>query len=122
MRGGRIAAALIGLALASGGCLSGQGRLDAASFGDAEGAFIGIERRLPVVRREVVGRDTRITSVLMVPTLDGPSLERAIANALEGSGGDTLVGVQVRTTELWFLIGWSVLEVRGDVATLGAAP
>lgn len=63
-----------------------------------------------------MGRDTRITSVLLFPTFDGPRFEQALADALAEGGGVALHGVRARTIEFWFLLGWSVLEVRGDIA------
>jgi len=112
---------LLAACLALGGCISNQGRLYSASLapGAEEGAALAPEG--PLVRREVVGRDTRVTSVLFFPTFDGPRVERALADALEAGGGDTLHGLRARTIEFWLLVGWSVLEVRGDVAGPGAA-
>jgi len=112
---------LLAACLALGGCISGQGRLYTASLapGAEEGAVLAPEGAL--VRREVVGRDTRVTSVLFFPTFDGPSVERALADALEAGGGETLHGLQARTIEFWLLVGWSVLEVRGDVAGASTA-
>jgi hypothetical protein len=108
--------ALLGLA----GCITDQGALQVVvATADPEARRIEIGTR--AVRREVVGRDTRVTSVLLVPTFDGPILERAVADALVAGGGDLLVGAHVRTIEYWFLVGWSVLEVRGDVVDLGDA-
>ena len=70
------------------------------------------------VRNDVVGRDTRITSILIVPTFDGPVLERAVADALAKGNGALLLDAHVRTIDHWFLIGWSMIEVRGDVVDL----
>lgn len=112
---------LLGACLALGGCISGQGRLYTASVAPRAEDGEGLAYAGPVVRREVVGRDTRITSVLFVPTFDGPRLERAVADALEAGGGETLHGIRARTIEFWLLVGWSMLEVRGDVTGPGAA-
>ena len=111
---------LLGACVALGGCISQQGRLDVASVAPEAEELVGGAWAGTAVRREVVGRDTRVTSVLFFPTFDGPRLERALEDALAGAGGDTLRGVRVRTTEFWLLVGWSVLEIRGDVAELGA--
>lgn len=121
MRRGRPAGlALMGALLGLGGCITDQGALQVVlATADPEARRIEIAQR--AVRREVIGRDTRVTSVLLVPTFDGPILERAVSDALERGGGDLLVGAHVRTIEYWFLVGWSVLEVRGDVVDLSAA-
>lgn len=120
MRPGRPAAlAAIGVLLGLAGCITDQGSLQVVvSTSDPEARRIEIATR--AVRREVVGRDTRVTSVLFVPTFDGPVLERAVADALERGGGDLLVGADVRTIDYWLVVGWSVLEVRGDVVDLRA--
>lgn len=111
---------LLGVSLALGGCISSQGGFAVASLApEAEGLVARASEGTPL-RREVIGRDTRVTSVLVFPTFDGPRLESALADALAKGGGDSLRGVHVRTTEFWFLVGWSVLEVRGDVVELGA--
>jgi hypothetical protein len=110
---------LLGGALALGGCVSSQGRLAAASFAPDARQLSNTVPEGPPVRREVVGRDTRITSVLFIPTFDGPRLERALADAAEKGGGETLRSVRARTIEFWLLVGWSVLEVRADIAAPG---
>jgi hypothetical protein len=122
MRRGRTAAlALLGALLGLGGCITDQGTLRIVAPRSNPEELRNIEIAKRPVRREVIGRDTRITSVVVVPTFDGPILERAVADALANGGGDLLVGAHVRTIEFWFLIGWSVLEVRGDVVDLSAA-
>jgi hypothetical protein len=122
MRRGRPAAlALIGALLGLGGCITDQGTLQIVAPRSNPDELRNIEIGKRPVRREVIGRDTRITSILVVPTFDGPNLERAVADALVKGGGDLLVGAQVRTIEFWFLVGWSVLEVRGDVVDLSAS-
>jgi hypothetical protein len=121
MRGFRTAAlALVGT-LGLGGCITDQGTLQVVALKSNPEELQRIEIGKRAVRREVVGRDTRVTSVLLVPTFDGPDLERAVSDALERGGGDLMVGAHVRTIEYWFLVGWSVLEVRGDVVDLNAA-
>jgi hypothetical protein len=112
--------ALLGACLALGGCISSQGRLYITSFAPGAEDAVGLDSFVPPVRREVVGRDTRITSVLLVPTFDGPRFEQALADALAAGGGEALHSVRARTIEFWFLVGWSVLEVRGDVAAPGS--
>ena len=64
------------------------------------------------------GATRAITSILMVPTFDGPVLERATADALARGNGDLLLNAHVRTIDAWFLIGWSMIEVRGAVVDL----
>jgi hypothetical protein len=114
------ALALIGALLAL-GCITDQGTLQVVAPRSNPDELRNIEIAKRPVRREVIGRDTRITSILVVPTFDGPNLERAVADALVKGGGDLLVGAHVRTIEYWFLVGWSVLEVRGDVVDLSAS-
>jgi hypothetical protein len=119
MRRGRPAAlALMGALLGLVGCITDQGTLRIVAPRSDPDELRRIEIGKRPVRREVVGRDTRITSVLVIPTFDGPSLERAVADAVAKGGGDLLVGARVRTIEYWLLVGWSVLEVRGDVVDL----
>ena len=121
MRGAPAWLLLIGISLALGGCISSQGRLYAVSLAPGADEVSALDLTGSPVRREVIGRDTRITSVLLFPTFDGPRLERALADAVEAGGGETLHGLRARTIEFWLLVGWSVLEVRGDVAGPGAA-
>jgi len=106
---------LVGASLALGGCISSQGRIYTVSAAPAAEEIASLYSVGPPARREVIGRDTRITSVLFVPTFDGPRFESALADALAKGGGETLHGVRARTIEFWLLVGWSVLEVRGDV-------
>jgi hypothetical protein len=115
------ALALVGAALGLGGCITDQGTLQVVAARSNPEELRRIEIGKRPVRREVVGRDTRVTSILLVPTFDGPALERAVADALERGRGDLLVGADVRTIEYWLLVGWSVLEVRGDVVDLSAS-
>lgn len=122
MRRGRPAAlALMGALLGLVGCITDQGTLRIVAPRSDPDELRRIEIAKRPVRRGVVGRDTRITSVLVVPTFDGPILERAVADAIAKGGGDLLVGARVRTIEYWLLVGWSVLEVRGDVVDLHVA-
>jgi hypothetical protein len=114
------ALALVG-ALGLGGCITDQGTVQVVSARSSPEQLQRIEIGKRAVRREVIGRDTRVTSILLVPTFDGPVLERAVSDALEKGGGDLMVGAHVRTIEYWFLVGWSVLEVRGDVVDMSAA-
>jgi hypothetical protein len=114
------ALALVG-ALGLGGCITDQGTVQVVAARSNPEELQRIEIGKRAVRREVIGRDTRVTSILLVPTFDGPVLERAVSDALEKGGGDLMVGAHVRTIEYWFLVGWSVLEVRGDVVDLSAA-
>ena len=107
-------------ALVLSGCITDQGSLQIAAARSTPEALKGIDVGTLPVLREVVGRDTRVTSILVVPTFDAPRLENAVADALDKGGADVLVGVQVRTIEFWFLVGWSVLEVRGDVVDPGS--
>jgi hypothetical protein len=119
-RSGRCAPALLLALLGLSGCITDHGTLQVAALERAPESFEEVEIRTLPVRREVVGRDTRVTSVLVVPTFVGPRLENAVADALAQGGGDVLLGARVRTIDYWFLVGWSVLEVRGDVVDAGA--
>ena len=114
------ALALVG-AIGLAGCITDQGTVQVVAPRSNPEELQRIEIGKRAVRREVIGRDTRVTSILLVPTFDGPVLERAVSDALEKGGGDLMVGAHVRTIEYWFLVGWSVLEVRGDVVDLSAA-
>jgi len=113
---------LLALGMAA-GCASDQGVLQVVGTGPADLApRLGDTTTAPV-KRGVVGRDTRVTSVLLVPTFTAPRLERAVQDALAQGGGDTLVGARVRAIDRWFLLGWSTLEVTGSVVdsrTFGA--
>jgi hypothetical protein len=115
MRGAGPAALVLGAALGLAGCVSDQGRVQVLAIGPTPDEMRGVDAERLAIHREVVGRDTRVTSVLFVPTFDGPELDRAVSDALAKGGGEVMVGAHVRTIEYWFLVGWSVLEVRGDV-------
>ena len=114
------ATAVVAAALGLSGCITDQGALQIAAGHSTPEMLQGVDVGTLPVLREVIGRDTRVTSVLFVPTFDAPRLENAVADALAKGGADVLVGVQVRTIEYWFLVGWSVLEVRGDVVDPGS--
>lgn len=109
-------AALAGLA----GCITYEGTVQIAALEPTPSQLRDVLLDDHPMRGDVVGRDTRITSILIVPTFDGPSLERAAADALAKGKGDLLVRAHVRTIDHWFLIGWSMIEVRGDVVDLSS--
>jgi hypothetical protein len=113
------APAVVLAALGLSACITDQGTVQLASVRSPE-ALRGMDVGVLPVLREVIGRDTRVTSILFVPTFDAPRLESAVADALDKGGADVLVGVHARTIEYWLLVGWSVLEVRGDVVDPGA--
>jgi hypothetical protein len=100
------------------GCITYEGTVQIAALEPAPSELRDVVIDDHPVRSEVVGRDTRITSILMVPTFDGPALERAAADALAKGNGDLLLSADVRTIDHWFLIGWSMIEVRGNVVDL----
>jgi hypothetical protein len=100
------------------GCITNEGTLQIAALEPTPAQLRHVQSDDHPVRTDVVGRDMRITSILIVPTFDGPVLERAAADALAKGGGDLLLGVHVRTIDHWFLVGWSMIEVRGDVVDL----
>ena len=100
------------------GCITHEGTLPIAALEPAPAELRDVVVEDHVVRNDVVGRDTRITSILIVPTFDGPMLERAVADALAKGSGDLLLDAHVRTIDHWFLVGWSMIEVSGDVVDL----
>jgi hypothetical protein len=64
-----------------------------------------------------------VTSVLFLPTLDGPRLADAVEDALVRGRGDVLANARVRSTKAWLGIGIERVEVVGDVVALaGEAP
>ena len=102
------------------GCITYEGMLPIAALEPAPSQLRDVVLKDHPVRKDIVGRDTRITSILIVPTFDGPVLERAAADALANGNGDLLLDARVRTIDHWFLIGWSMIEVRGDVVDLSS--
>jgi hypothetical protein len=112
---------LVGLlaALLAVGCVTDQGTLAAAAMQPLD-VDLADATITDLHGREVVGRDTRIGSVLGVPLLDGPRLDRAVEDALGRGSADVLLGARVRSIDYWFLVGWSTLEVRGRAVALGA--
>jgi hypothetical protein len=102
------------------GCITHEGTLPIAALEPAPSELRDVVIDDHPVRNDVVGRDLRITSILIVPTFDGPVLERAAADALAKGKGDLLLNAHVRTIDHWFLIGWSMIEVRGDVVDLSS--
>jgi hypothetical protein len=117
------AASLVATALATtatvlGGCVTDQGMLQVAATRPVELDLREVDTQRATIRRDVRGSDTRVTSVLFLPTGESPRLESAIEDALLDHGGDLMVRARVRTTDWWFLIGVTTLEVRGDVVDL----
>ena len=102
------------------GCITDEGTLPIAALEPAPSQLRDVVIEDHPVRNDVVGRDTRITSILIVPTFDGPVLELAVADALAKGNGDLLLNAHVRAIDHWFLIGWSMIEVRGDVVDLSS--
>jgi hypothetical protein len=100
------------------GCITDEGTLPIAALEPAPSELRDVVIDDHPIRNDVVGRDTRITSILIVPTFDGPLVERAAADALAKGKGDLLLNAHVRAIDHWFLIGWSMIEVRGDVVDL----
>jgi hypothetical protein len=107
----RAAALALSLALLA-GCTTDQGMLDA--------------RRLDLdtltVVRDVAGSHTAVTSVLFVPTMAGPRLGDAVADAVVRGHGDFLTRARVKTTRWWLGIGVETITVRGNVVDLPEAP
>ena len=111
-----VAAAVLALAL--GGCITDQGLLPVAATRPVDLDLRDVDIQQVAIQRDVAGRDTRITSVLLLPTGETPRLENAVEDALLAGGGDVMARVRVRTIDWWFLIGVSTVEVRGDVVDL----
>lgn len=119
LRRARSAAAVsLAAALAGAGCVTEQGMLQVAATRPVELDLREVDLRQASLRRDVRGTDTRVTSVLLLPTGESPRLEQAVEDALVDHGGDVMVRARVRAIDWWFLIGVSTLEVRGDVVDL----
>lgn len=113
---------LAGLSLATalslGGCVTDQGTLPIAATRPVRFDLREVDTRKISVLRDVTGSDTRVTSVLFLPTAETPRLERAVEDALVAGGGDVLTRARIRTIDWWFLVGVSTVQVRGDVVDL----
>lgn len=117
-----LAVPALALALALAGCVTDQGMLPIAATRPVEFDLTEVDMRKVSVRRDVTGSDTRVTSVLFLPTAETPRLERAVEDALVSGGGDVMTRARVETFDWWFLIGVSTVRVRGDVIDLTGAP
>lgn len=115
-------AAVLAAALALPGCMTEQGMLQVAATRPVQMDLREVDLRTASLRRDVAGSDTRVTSVLFLPTGESPRLERAVEDALVEHGGDVMTRARVRSIDWWFLIGVSTLEVRGDVVDLLEVP
>lgn len=113
-----VAALALALAPLAGGCITRQGTLQVAAATATDLDLRDIDLTRVPVRRDVVGRDTRVTSILFVPTFAAPRLDRAVEDALLAGAGDLMTRVRVRSIDAWFLIGISTIEVEGDVVDL----
>lgn len=105
-------------ALALPACVTEQGMLQVAATRPVELDLREVDLSAASIRRDVTGSNTRVTSVLFLPTGESPRLESAVEDALLDNGGDVMVRARVRTIDWWFLIGVTTLEVRGDVVDL----
>ncbi len=110
------------IALALGGCVTDQGTLPVAATRAVQFDLTKVDMRKTSVRRDVAGSDTRVTSVLFLPTAETPRLELAVEDALAVGGGDIMTRARVRTIDWWFLVGVSTVQVRGDVVDLSETP
>jgi hypothetical protein len=117
-RRARLVLAALGVAVPLAGCVTDQGHLPVASTRPVDLDLRQLDLDRVSVHRDAVGRDTRVTSVLFLPTGETPRLEHAVEEALLDHGGDVMARADVRTIDWWFLIGVSTLEVRGDVIDL----
>lgn len=113
-----LAVPALALALALGGCVTDQGTMPIAATRPVEFDLTEVDMRKISIRRDVRGSDTRVTSVLFLPTAETPRLERAVEEALVSGGGDVMTRARVQTVDWWFLIGVSTVRVRGDVVDL----
>jgi hypothetical protein len=116
-----LAVPAVALALALGGCVTDQGTMPIAATRPVEFDLTEVDMRKISIRRDVTGSDTRVTSVLFLPTAETPRLERAVEEALVSGGGDVMTRARVQTVDWWFLIGVSTVRVRGDVVDLTGA-
>jgi hypothetical protein len=114
----RSAVLALAAALALPGCITEQGVLPLASTRPVDLDLRDLDLDRVSVHRSVTGTDTRVTSVLFLPTGESPRFEDAVEDALLDGGGDVMTRVRVRTVDWWFLVGVSTLEVRGDVIDL----
>ena len=121
-RSASLAALAVALAFGLGGCVTDQGTLPIAATRPVQFDLTQVETSKISIRRDVTGSDTRVTSVLFLPTAETPRLERAVEDALVASGGDVMTRARVQTIDWWFLIGVSTVQVRGDVVDLTGAP
>jgi hypothetical protein len=104
-----------------GGCITDQGMLQMVADRPVNLDLRHVDTDRIEVVHDVVGRDLRVTSILLIPTFDGPRLERAVDDALVRGDGDLMVRTHVHSMDFWFLIGISSLTVEGDVVRLNAA-
>jgi hypothetical protein len=121
MRRARRAVLALPLALGLGGCSVDQGFLHVAATRPVSLDLRSVDLPELPIQRDVEGSDTRVTSILFIPTFDAPRLERAVEDALARGHGDVLANVHVRSIDWWFLLGVSTLEVRGDAVDLSGA-
>jgi len=115
-------AVLVALALALPACVTDQGVVTVLATRPMDLDLRELDEGRTSVHRDAVGRDTRVTSVLFLPTGESPRLEDAVEDALLDHGGDVMTRARVRTIDWWFLIGVSTVEVRGDVLRLLETP
>jgi hypothetical protein len=117
---GLLAGVLVGAAAATVGCVTDQGMLPVAVTRDVNLDLTQVDTSKVTVHRDVSGSDTQVTSILFIPTFRGPSLQRAVNDALARTGGDALTAVRVEAIDWWFGVGVSTLRVRGNSVDLAA--
>jgi hypothetical protein len=115
-----LAGVLVAVAASTAGCITDQGMLPVAVTRDVNLDLTQVDTSKVTVHRDVAGSDTQVTSILFIPTFRGPSLERAVNDALSRSGGDAMTAVRVEAIDWWFGIGVSTLRVRGNSVDLAA--
>jgi hypothetical protein len=100
------------------GCTTNQGLLTIAAPYEVPLDVRNLDQSRITIKRDVEGSDTAITSILFIPTLAGPRLGDAVADAIVRGNGDVLTRAHVTKTQWWFGIGVETLRVRGNVLDL----
>ena len=100
------------------GCTTDQGMLSIAAPYEVPLDVRNLDHTQLRVKRSVEGRHTAVTSVLFVPTMAGPRIEAAVADAIARGQGDILTRARVTSTKWWFVVGVETLTVRGNVVDL----
>ena len=100
------------------GCTTDQGLLSIAAPYEVPLDVRSLDLSALKVVRDVEGSHTAVTSILFIPTMAGPRLEDAVADAISHGHGDILTRARVSSTKWWLGIGVETLRVRGNVVDL----